>query len=121
MKRNVKFLLSLLALTLTACTSDSEDDLTETEGPNGPITYNANIRAIINSTCLSCHSDPTRNGAPFSLTNFQQVSVRAENGSLSRAINKQTGEAGAMPPSGRLPQSTIDLIDQWIDEGFLEQ
>jgi uncharacterized membrane protein len=121
MKRNVKFLLPLLALTLIACTSDSESDLMEMEEPDGPVTYNSNIRAIINSNCLNCHSDPTRNGAPFSLTDFQQVSVRADNGSLSRAINKQTGDAGAMPPSGRLPQTTIDLIDQWIDEGFLEQ
>ncbi|WP_422079948.1 hypothetical protein [Ulvibacterium sp.] len=121
MQRNVKFLLPLLASIFMACTSDSEDDLMETEEPNGPVTYNANIRAIINSNCLNCHSDPTRNGAPFSLTNFQQVSTRAENGSLSRSINKQAGEAGAMPPGGRLPQTTIDLIDQWIDEGFLEQ
>ncbi|WP_425237246.1 hypothetical protein [Ulvibacterium sp.] len=121
MKRNLKFLLPLLALTLIACTSDSEDDLMEMEEPGGPVTYNSNIRAIIGSNCLNCHSDPTRNGAPFSLTNFQQVSTRAENGSLSRAINKQTGDSGAMPPGGRLPQTTIDLIDQWIDEGFLEQ
>lgn len=121
MKRNVKFFMPLLALTVMACTSDSESDLVEMEEPDGPITYNANVRAIINSNCLNCHSNPTRNGAPFPLTDFQQVSVRAENGSLFRAIDKQTGDPGAMPPSGRLPQNTIDLISQWIDEGFLEQ
>jgi len=121
MRRNVKFLLPLLALIFIGCTSDSESDLTEMEEPDGPISYNGNIRAIINGNCLGCHSDPPRNGAPFPLADFQQVRVRAENGSLSTALNRQTGDPGAMPPSGRLPQATIDLVDQWIDEGFLEQ
>ncbi|MEM7381635.1 MAG: hypothetical protein AAF361_10625 [Bacteroidota bacterium] len=121
MKKKVTFILPLLAFLATACTSDSESDLTEVEEPDGPISYTANIRGVINSNCLSCHSDPTRNGAPFPLTNFEQVRVRAENGSLLGAISRQTGEAGAMPPSGRLPQATIDLVDQWIQEGLREQ
>lgn len=121
MKKNSKLILLLLALIAMGCSSDSESDLEEMEEPNGPITYNANIRAIINGNCLGCHSDPPRNNAPFPLTTFEQVKTRADNGSLLRALRKQTGEAGAMPPSGRLPQSTIDLVEQWIEDGTLEE
>ncbi|MGI9551826.1 MAG: hypothetical protein ACR2MT_11540 [Aurantibacter sp.] len=120
MKNKVKFMLPLFTFIVLSCTNDSESDLIDEE-PMGLITYNANIKSLIDSSCLNCHSDPTRNGAPFSLTNFAQVSVPAENGSLLGALNKQTGETGAMPPGGRLPQSTIDLIAQWIEDGKLEE
>jgi len=120
MKNKVKLMIPLFTYIVLGCTNDSESDLTNEE-PIGIITYNVNIKSLIDSNCLSCHSDPTRNGAPFSLTNFEQVSVIAENGSLLSALNKQTGETGAMPPSGRLPQATIDLIAQWIEDGQLEQ
>jgi mono/diheme cytochrome c family protein len=120
MKNKVKFILPLVTFIVLACTNVSESDLIN-EQPNEVITYNANIKPLIDSNCLSCHSDPPRNGAPFPLTNFEQVSVSAENGSLLSALNKQTGETGAMPPSGRLPQPTIDLIAQWIEDGQLEE
>lgn len=120
MKNQVKFILLLSTFIVLACTNDSESDLINEE-PIEIITYNANIKALIDNNCLSCHSDPTRNGAPFPLATFEQVDIRAENGSLLIALNKQTGEAAAMPPSGRLPQSTIDLIAQWIEDGRLEE
>lgn len=110
--------ISLLLFTLillVSCSSDSEDDM----GPNqGPVTYDGNVKAIIDNNCLACHIDPPVNGAPFALTNYTQVSSRAA--LILTAISKQAGTAGAMPPSGRLPQSTIDLIDQWIQDGTLE-
>jgi len=120
MKNKVKFILLSFTFIVLACTNVSESDLTNEE-PMGTITYNANIKSIIDDSCLNCHSDPPRNGAPFPLVNFEQVSFGAENGSLLSALNKQTGEAGAMPPGGRLPQATIDLIAQWIEDGRLEQ
>lgn len=121
MKKNVLLIGTLLVGLATSCSNDSESDLTEMDDSDNPITYNANIRPIINSNCLGCHSDPPRNGAPFPLATFEQVKTRAENGSLLNAISKQTGEPRAMPPSGRLSQSTIDLIDQWIEDGLLEE
>lgn len=126
MKKNIRFILSLLLIFAAACTSDSESDLVDDgngddDSNGGPITYNADIRSLISSACLGCHSSPPVNGAPFALTTYDLVVTRAENGSLLTAISRQSGTPGAMPPSGRLPQSTIDLIEQWIDEGLLEE
>ncbi|MDJ0645461.1 MAG: cytochrome c [Flavobacteriaceae bacterium] len=116
-----KFIFLLSTMLLLGCTNDSESDLIDPVDPDGPVTYNANIRAIINNNCLGCHSDPPQNGAPFPLTNYDQVLARAQNGQLLRAIRRQTGEPRAMPPSGRLPQATIDLVAQWIEDGLNEQ
>lgn len=127
MKKNIRFILSLLLIFAAACTSDSESDLIDDgnggddDNNGGPITYNADISSLINSACLGCHSSPPRNGAPFALTTYDLVVTRAENGSLLTAISRQSGTPGAMPPSGRLPQATIDLIEQWIDDGLLEE
>ena len=121
MKTNFKLFVSVLSLViLTSCSSDSEDDLTGTDDTpgDGVVTYTANIRPILNSNCVGCHGSPTTNGAPFSLTTFNQVSSRASG--IINAVSKQTGEAGAMPPSGRMPQANIDLIQQWIDDGTPE-
>ena len=113
--------LTLMTMLIASCSYDSESDLIEVTELEMEITYNDNIAPIIGSNCLGCHSSPPQNGAPFPLTNYNQVLVRAENGQLLDAISKQTGEPGAMPPSGRLAQTTIDLVEQWINEGFVEE
>ncbi|WP_067035445.1 hypothetical protein [Allomuricauda sp. CP2A] len=120
--KNILTVFVFTFLFLLSCSNDSESDLTGPQNGDGNefVTYNDNIKAVISNNCLSCHSSPPTNGAPFSLTTYTQVKNRAENGSLLAAISKQTGEAGAMPPTGRMPQATIDLVEQWIADGLLE-
>ena len=117
MKPVFKFLFLVATLFfLVSCSSDSE----ETMMPNNPglVTYEGNVKAIINNNCLGCHTDPPVNGAPFALTTYAQVSARANQ--ILTAISRQSGANGAMPPSGRMSQATIDIIDQWIQDGTLE-
>lgn len=120
--KNVLAVVCFVFLFLLGCSNDSESDLTDPQNDdeNEFVTYNGDIRAVINNNCLGCHSSPPTNGAPFSLTTYTQVKNTAENGSLLTAISKQTGEARAMPPTGRMPQATIDLVEQWIADGLLE-
>jgi hypothetical protein len=127
MNRLKLFILGCCLAVLTSCAYDSEDDLiaiqenTEEEQEDSPeagITYDNTIKAIVDSSCISCHSSPSRNGAPFALVNFSQVSGRA-NGVLN-AISRQSGSPGAMPPAGRLPQNTINQFDEWIENGTPE-
>jgi len=119
--KNVLPILSFAFLFLLSCSNDSESDLIDPQNDeNEFVTYNDNIRSVISSNCLSCHSNPPVNGAPFPLTTYTQVKTRTENGLLLTAISKQTGEVRAMPPTGRLPQATIDLVEQWVADGLLE-
>lgn len=112
--------LVLSVFFLFGCTNDNMDDLIEEQDSSKSITYENTIESIINNNCVGCHSNPPQNGAPFPLINFEQVFLRANNGQLLRAISRQTGEPRAMPPSGRLPQPTIDQVEQWIENGLKE-
>jgi len=117
------FLLAISALLQLSCASDSEDDLIEIseeldDSESGVVTYSGNVKAIIDGSCIGCHGSPPTNGAPFSLTNFDQVSARAT--AILNAMSRSTGSPAAMPPSGKLPESTIDVIDQWIKDGTKE-
>ncbi len=127
MKTKALFFLGLLALSLSiySCSNDSEDDFvpaTTQSGDPDPdssgLNYTDDVRPIIQTSCVGCHASPPVNGAPFALVNFAQVNQRAT-GILNR-MSLQNGAAGAMPPSGRLPQSTIDVIEQWIADGKQE-
>lgn len=113
------FFLPLLAIFMFNCANDSESDLLDDPvNPDASINYTDDIQPIIQSACVSCHANPPVNGAPFSLVNFSQVNEKA--GNIISRISLQSGSPGAMPPSGRLPQATIDKVQQWIDDGKLE-
>jgi len=124
MKTHTLIILALLAVSTIACSYDSESDLiesTEQPGDVDPdilITYVDNIQPIMQTSCVSCHASPPVNGAPFALVNYTQVSNRA--GGILEAMRRPNGSAGSMPPSGRLPQATINLVEQWIEDGTLE-
>lgn len=115
--RNMKTFLKMLilvaiALFIYSCSSSSEDDIID---PGNKTTYNANVKSIMSSSCTGCHGNPTSNGAPFSLTTYGEVKPRAAG--ILAAIS-----SGAMPKGGsKLPQSTINIIDQWIKDGLLEK
>ncbi len=106
------FILYVL-LSFISCAEDSREELALEV--SGPITFEGNVRQIISQDCFNCHSSPPRNGAPFSLINFEEVSSRAE--AISNSIN---GRTVLMPPGINLPESRINIIDTWIAQGLLE-
>ena len=109
----------ILALLFVAgCASDTQDDLIPIEpDPPALITYATHMRPIMSNSCVSCHSDPTTNGAPNALTTYTQVRFAVENENL---IQRMNNESAPMPPAGLLPKTTRDLVQQWLDDGFQE-
>ncbi|MEP3209248.1 MAG: hypothetical protein ABJN95_08665 [Maribacter sp.] len=127
MKTSRFIVIFSMMLCIWSCTYDSENDLIEIQQDQDEdekdidgdsVTYENTIKAIIQSSCTGCHDSPPRNGAPFALVNYGQVSARA-NGILN-AMSRQSGAAGAMPPSGRLPENTINQIQEWINNELPE-
>jgi len=79
-------------------------------------TYEANVRPVVDANCSTsgCH-----NGATFPpLTNYNQVKDAAQNGSFLCRIN---GSCGVMPPSGKMDQGTVDMINKWAQQGYVEK
>ena len=55
------------------------------------------------------------------MTNYSQLKNVFENTDALDRMNRQPGESGFMPKYGsRLPQVSIDLVEQWMNEGYLE-
>lgn len=107
---------------LLSCSSNSIDDLEPIGNEELPdlVTYQE-VRSTFDNICSVCHANPPQNGAPMPLVNYQNVKEAIQNRGLLDRISRNEGASGLMPLGGpRLPQSVIDLIFQWNEDGLLE-
>lgn len=112
-------IISILLIAMSSCTSVSEDDLIDAPPQNVPITYDANIKSIIDNNCIQCHSSPPVNGATIELATFNDVTNAVVNFDLIGRISIPAGNPGAMPFGGpQLPQNLIDEFIEWQNDGF---
>ncbi|WP_152538461.1 hypothetical protein [Aquimarina macrocephali] len=120
MKRMSKHILILfITFLLISCKKDDDGTLPITSpNPNKTTTYNNDVKTIIDDQCLRCHTIPLANGAPFALRNFKEVKIGVGRGFVERVTSNGNN---VMPPAGRLPQATIDIILDWKADGFLEK
>jgi hypothetical protein len=109
--------LSGIILSLYGCESNTYESLEEPTVIVGEVTYNANVKSIIDANCISCHA--TGSGLRL-LENYDQVKDAVLNANLLDRIQRQNGTAGQMPQTGRMPQDKINTILQWNTDGLLE-
>lgn len=124
MKKYMILGLILLLSGLLGCSgSDNSEGVPEEEtNDNGggnamDLTYTADIRPIIQSNCLSCHGNPPTNNAPMSLTTYSLVKSAVENRGL---VNRINSSVNPMPPDGRMPLATRQMITDWVNQGLPE-
>lgn len=116
MKKLNYVMMGFVFILLLSCSSDSGDDPGNIPPVNNDVTYSKNVKPIIDSRCLSCHSNPPVNNAPMSLVTYQNV----RDAVLNRDLIAQV-ESGAMPPSGaNLSSSQVKTIKDWQSGGFKE-
>ncbi|WP_298546029.1 hypothetical protein [uncultured Aquimarina sp.] len=116
-----KLLILCLVTISISCENDSENDLIDVTPPVTLVTYENNVKAIIDNNCTSCHNNPPINFAPMPLLTFDQVKEAVDNRGLLDRVSSE--DINFLMPSGgpRLPQATIDIILQWNTDGLLEQ
>lgn len=122
MKKNI-LLISVFAIgtvLVSSCSNDSSDDLSGIDGLD-EVTYTNTVKSIIDNNCISCHAATPINGAPMSLTTYENVKQAVlERGLLDR-ISRAQGAQGMMPSGGtRLPQAVIDQVFAWSTQGLNE-
>lgn len=116
----ITFLMICFVFTAVSCENDSEKDLVDVE-PVNLVTYDGNVKSIIDSNCIACHNDPPVNFAPMPLLTFENVKDAIENRGLLNRISSED-PTFLMPFGGqRLPQATIDIVTKWRDDGLLEK
>lgn len=110
-------IISVLTVVLTGVLAISCDTTTiqEIQPVVTNPTYNANIKPLMTAKCISCHAT---NGQYPALTNYAEVVDAIENGTVQCRIQNSCGEI--MPPSGKLPQSLIDMVNNWKLQGYVQ-
>ena len=102
-----------------SCTNDSSDDISPDYVAVQQVAYTNQVLAIISANCYFCHTDPPQNGAPISLTTYDDVKDAVLNHGLIDRISRPQGAEGMMPQGRqRLPESEINIIRQWEEQGF---
>lgn len=99
-------------LSISACAGDGSD--------GAELGY-MDVEPVIQDKCLRCHGDPMKNGAPVSLTSYDDVYDE-------RMVIEQKIRGGDMPPTylnlsppvEDLSSSERSLLLDWLDEGAPE-
>lgn len=126
MKNFRSIITCFILIILTSCSTSADPEemsVPNTDDPiaNDPVTedltYDADIKAIIDGNCISCHGNPPTNNAPMSLESYNDVTNAVDNRGLLNRINSTTNP---MPPGGRMPSATRQLIEDWINQGMPE-
>ncbi len=111
--------LAIAIIALTSCESHTYDEIEQSTPITETVTYDANVKTIIDNNCVVCHS--SSGVASFRLlTTYDQVKQAIEETNLLERIQLQNGEDGLMPTTGRMSQGNIDIILQWNADGLLE-
>ncbi|KAA1242478.1 hypothetical protein [Aquimarina sp. RZ0] len=126
MKAPIRILFVVSALLFFTNCGGSDDDASDPEImidpdpiPGKTSTYTGDVKAIIDTHCLECHGDPLDQGAPMMLINYDQTVNAVESRDLFGRVATRNA-FNVMPQSGRLPQATITIIEDWIADGLVE-
>ncbi|MDP6936871.1 MAG: c-type cytochrome domain-containing protein [Candidatus Marinimicrobia bacterium] len=93
------------------------------DGSTCNISYSATIQPIFNGQCTGCHGSSGGLALDSYGSLMASSTVTAGDGAGSLLVQKLRGTAsGAQMPknAAALSESTINLIETWIDEGALE-
>ncbi len=109
--------LILVALSLTSCYYDSEEELYpgSLTCNTSNVTYSNSIAPVFANNCNSCHgsSDPSDK-----IVTDNYASAKANITRIRGAINRQAGFTPMPKNAGQLSTCDLTKIDIWISQGM---
>ncbi len=110
----------VLVLAVSAFQSCSKDK-TQTPSPtvcDSTVTYSytANVKAVFDSHCTGCHNDIIANGG-VRLHDFNTAKQATQNGKVICTMRYTCSPA--MPPTGKISDAEIAIVECWANNGFL--
>lgn len=111
-KVSLLFLIIAVSLSISSCSTSTIEEVVITD----PITYDANVSTIISNNCLPCHGGTTPS-AGLNLETYASVRNATENGNVLARINSASNP---MPIGGQMPPVLIATIEEWANQGYLE-
>lgn len=79
------------------------------------ISYSADIVPILSQNCTSCHNSSNAQGG-YNLTTHANVSSGAN--TILKSMRHSSGVAKMPQGSAKLPSTTVDKFDCWIQQGM---
>jgi len=117
MKLSKNFIIFIFFTTaLLGCTKAFIDEGAVAPPIDGVIKYNPDIQGLMYNHCITCHGGSAPSGG-FTLTTYEDVRSYTENGNLRERINDTDNP---MPPSGLLNAENLQIIENWVENGFQE-
>ncbi|MEZ4857910.1 MAG: hypothetical protein R2781_03795 [Flavobacteriaceae bacterium] len=115
------FILLFFGIISLSCSNHTLDDVIEPLQETPELVTFQDVKFIFDNICQQCHTNPPQNGAPMPLVTFENVREAVLNRGLLFRISRNEGDPSLMPFGGpRLPQSSIDLIFKWEEDGLLQ-
>lgn len=109
-------LLFIAAMSQTACYYDNEktlygDNVCDTT----LVSYLSDIKPIVEANCISCHAPGGEQEISPLLTYEDMIKYISDNNMVDRV----RGNSSLMPPSGKMGNCNLLLIEAWINQGAL--
>jgi len=98
------------------------DPISPVDCPSGLVSFSAQVQPIINQNCNTSGCHGYINEAPFQLLTHQQVDSAVIYGNLLLSIKHQSPVPmpridPLLPDAYQLPDSIIQIIECWINQG----
>jgi hypothetical protein len=110
---------AILAVSLSSCYYDSEEDLyPSTACSTENVSYTNDVQPILINSCLSCHNNTDRQGN-ITLETHEDVVIYVNNGSFLGSIKHASGYKAMPQNATKLDDCRIAKVEAWITAGAL--
>lgn len=109
--------ICILGFFLTKCSKDKAPDPNSTTltCDSTKVSYNKDIKAILDENCVSCHEpNNLSGGSDFSTYATSKAKM------ASALCNINANGCSVMPTSGKMADSLITKIESWTNNGFCQ-
>lgn len=101
------------AILLIACESRTYEEISDNTPIAENVTYNKDVKAIIDANCVSCHSPGVQ-----ALNNYTEVKNNID--IIIDRISRPNGDPLKMPQGGSLSPTQVNIITKWKADGLSE-
>ncbi len=106
----------MAGLALASCTAKSGGTVTVSSQPSG-LQVPCDARRVLQNVCQQCHSNPTRNSAPFPLVTYDDTQVVASGEPLWHYM-RIVVQSGVMPlPPVQISATDRQTLSKWLNAG----
>jgi hypothetical protein len=118
MQRNFRlFAFSIFLVSSVSCSYDNLDEYySDVICDTVNVSFSETVFPIVERNCLGCHFDGNQTGVE--LTTFKKIKDVVDEGSFLGSIQHAPGFK-PMPPNNKLDDCSISKIENWINDGTL--